>query len=263
MQSIYQCDVCEDILSVILHKKWLELKLISNLKAKETTRILTKLSYGYDDVVMYRHNLYLLSSKGVNIYQFKEKCEIQCKNGVCIKNFHKEESCICETFWFGKLCEKQVDECESSPCSLKGTLKCIDQLGRYDCKCKPQWNGKHCETINFCYNANCGQGVCVPNPANNETFCSCQLSWMGKTCDRKVISVDGSIASTVANKYLTNKSNGKVFKIGNFIYTLTTTELAVLFNFTLVALHQLPEMSYNAAFYSALKRKLHEKLLVL
>ena len=36
-----------------------------------------------------------------------------------------------------------VNECDSTPCKNKGT--CINTVGDYDCKCKPQYTGKHCE----------------------------------------------------------------------------------------------------------------------
>ena len=36
-----------------------------------------------------------------------------------------------------------VNECETKPCKNGGT--CTNTLGNYECKCKPQYTGKHCD----------------------------------------------------------------------------------------------------------------------
>ena len=46
--------------------------------------------------------------------------------------------CFCRPGYYGNHCEKEINECQSSPCRNVGT--CLDELNGYSCKCPP---GEH------------------------------------------------------------------------------------------------------------------------
>ena len=55
--------------------------------------------------------------------------DIACRfGGTCF-----DGSCCCVSGYEGLLCETEIDECESNPCSNGGT--CIDEIDEYRCAC--------------------------------------------------------------------------------------------------------------------------------
>ena len=64
-----------------------------------------------------------------------------CQNGaVCIAKYGGY-SCYCRPGYTGQLCDVNVDECLSRPCS-HGT--CVDGINDYTCHCDPGYTGRHC-----------------------------------------------------------------------------------------------------------------------
>ena len=61
----------------------------------------------------------------------------------------------------GQLCDKEIDECVSSPCGPNG--HCIDRVDSYQCVCSPGYKGANCQTdINECETQPClNGGTCL------------------------------------------------------------------------------------------------------
>ena len=47
----------------------------------------------------------------------------------------------------GLYCERDINECQDSPCKNGGT--CHNVLGSFKCNCTPESSGDLCEVINF------------------------------------------------------------------------------------------------------------------
>ena len=88
-------------------------------------------------------------------------------------------SCICDTTFYGRLCEHKCTGC------LNSRSICNPVTGK--CDCEPGLNGLHCHhgCIHPYYGMNCDQtcdcihGQC--DPINGT--CTCNRSWVGKNCD--------------------------------------------------------------------------------
>ncbi|XP_029638725.1 cadherin EGF LAG seven-pass G-type receptor 1 isoform X1 [Octopus sinensis] len=101
-------------------------------------------------------------------------------NGKCVYEPVKGDlKCVCPPGILGTLCELR-NECFSSPC-LNGA-RCLEQLGKYVCKCAPGFYGKHCQTK---------KTTCIPNPCThggrciqltNIFQCQCTKNYDGQTC---------------------------------------------------------------------------------
>lgn len=76
----------------------------------------------------------------------------------------------------GQYCDKDVNECETSPCQNNGT--CLNFDGGYNCSCSYGYEGKNCETPN-CGLVNCENGAnCAID--NNKWQCNCVKYYFGK-----------------------------------------------------------------------------------
>ena len=86
-----------------------------------------------------------------------------CQNwGVCIDGVG-EFTCSCIPGYTGRLCETDIDECDSSPCFNGGTCSTVNLVNDFYCDCTEGFTGPTCEEgENDCHRDLCfGGGTCV------------------------------------------------------------------------------------------------------
>jgi len=92
--------------------------------------------------------------------------------------------CKCSLGYTGRLCEQDINECESNPCQNGG--QCKDLVGRYECDCQGTgFEGIRCENdIDECNMEGdyCGGlGRCFNKPGSFQ--CICQKPYCGAYCN--------------------------------------------------------------------------------
>jgi hypothetical protein len=85
-----------------------------------------------------------------------------------------------------------VDECKVGGSSLCNKGICVNNLGSYDCFCRPGFSGDHCDfDINECLCGPCKNNATCIDKIN--TFeCQCPPGYAGKTCDQDVDECESS-----------------------------------------------------------------------
>ncbi|XP_023219824.1 protein crumbs-like [Centruroides sculpturatus] len=109
------------------------------------------------------------------------ECSVNsCQNGGrCITG---SGICECLQGYTGPLCETEINECLSNPCSTNRSIKCNDLVNDYHCECLPGWKGKNCdEYISECVSQPCLHGNCIDVP--NNYSCSCHPGYTGLQCE--------------------------------------------------------------------------------
>ncbi|XP_036344746.1 protein eyes shut-like [Rhagoletis pomonella] len=85
----------------------------------------------------------------------------RCQNGgECIEGPGLEFSCECTAGWHGRICQEEINECESAPCQNGGV--CVDKLASYVCACPMGYTGNNCEEEIL---------ICADNPCQNNALC--------------------------------------------------------------------------------------------
>ena len=102
--------------------------------------------------------------------------------------------CLCVPGFTGSLCQTNVDDCLTKPCSNGG--QCHDLVNDYRCTCKPGFAGKDCsQEVNECATRPClNGGTCMDRI--NEFKCLCPRGYSGLRCERPKNS-NNSTAPTV------------------------------------------------------------------
>ena len=63
----------------------------------------------------------------------------------------------------------------------------MNTLGHYHCKCKPGYNGTHCEQdVDECKTSPCKNGATCTNTVGGFT-CQCQQGFQGNLCDQGIL----------------------------------------------------------------------------
>ncbi|XP_019637428.1 PREDICTED: fibropellin-1-like isoform X2 [Branchiostoma belcheri] len=129
-------------------------------------------AYGpYDQCVLldsqtnYQGNYHVCSEEHNYICEsYTKDCQLCQNGGVCTSCFNNSVvKCECQPGFTGDLCEKNIDECASSPCQNNGT--CVDGVDKFDCVCDRGYTGVLCEQdLDLCHPNPCPYGwTCVDN----------------------------------------------------------------------------------------------------
>ncbi|KAK6975336.1 cadherin-related tumor suppressor, partial [Biomphalaria glabrata] len=108
--------------------------------------------------------------------------------GTCNNNV-----CSCPNNWQGPFCQIDVDECSLAP-ECKNGATCHNIDGSYECICTPGYQGKFCDTPNFCASQPCSpHGTC--EELIDTYHCRCNYGYHGPTCQLSSMSFgEGSYA---------------------------------------------------------------------
>lgn len=80
----------------------------------------------------------------------------------------------------GSLCQTNVDDCLTKPCSNGGA--CHDLINDYSCDCKPGFEGKDCSVnVDECQSEPCLNGGTCEDLVD-EFVCHCAIGFKGKQC---------------------------------------------------------------------------------
>ncbi|XP_024237361.2 protein crumbs homolog 2a [Oncorhynchus tshawytscha] len=102
-----------------------------------------------------------------------------CQNGAMCKDLFNKFDCVCKPGWEGENCEVDTDECASGPC-IHGT--CMDELAGFECVCNPGFGGVSCdEDLNECEEHGCENGGSCMDRVNSYT-CECTDDYTGPLC---------------------------------------------------------------------------------
>ena len=94
--------------------------------------------------------------------------------------------CKCDHGFYGDLCDNDLDECRSFPCSsLTNDAICTQGINSWSCTCPDGFYGLRCEfETNECLSLPCLYGVCID--LKNEYQCVCPAGYYGTNCNNIV-----------------------------------------------------------------------------
>ncbi|XP_033106265.1 neurogenic locus notch homolog protein 2-like [Anneissia japonica] len=115
-----------------------------------------------------------------------------CQNGATCEWMDVPITCDCAVGFTGDLCEININECISSPCSYGPQSRCVDYINEYACECPIGYGGSECLTeLNECESDPCQNGGRCIDRFNGYT-CSCAAGFTGAVCE---INIDDCLSS--------------------------------------------------------------------
>ena len=95
-------------------------------------------------------------------------------------HYHLITPCLVLEGYYDYLCESNINECDSMPCTNGG--ECIDGINRFECVCPRGYEGAQCQReTNECVSNPCQHGATCED-LSGDYKCRCQLGYTGTLC---------------------------------------------------------------------------------
>eukprot|EP00057_Strongylocentrotus_purpuratus_P008000 XP_011662474.1 PREDICTED: uncharacterized protein LOC105437510 [Strongylocentrotus purpuratus] len=79
--------------------------------------------------------------------EINECLSVPCQNGAQCVDRIDDYNCYCEPGWTGRVCDQDINECQSNPCVFG---QCGHGINFYFCNCNAGYNGTNCNIVKTC-----------------------------------------------------------------------------------------------------------------
>lgn len=129
--------------------------------------------------------------------EINECASSPCVNGATCINLLAAFACTCPAGFTGARCEVNIDECAIVPCQNNAT--CVDRVNAFQCTCLSGFDGPYCEiNLDDCASKPCKQASACIDGAASYT-CVCLAGYCGKNCDTRCSAPDDCVSSPCMN----------------------------------------------------------------